>query len=150
MSAGLNRKTKADTVGGSASISQKHTNIAGELLNYTNFLYVEMTGKTAHAERPAEIRASRYVDILSRIALETVRESCRASDMRITTMSIHVNKLNAAMKLCVEHDLCMNIRGQKSERTGEEKRIRGREHWKISRNFFQCSRRECSRREKQR
>ena len=105
MSAGLNRKTKADTVGGSASISQKHTNIAGELLNYTNFLYVEMTGKTAHAERPAEIRASRYVDILSRIALETVRESCRASDMRLTTMSIHGNKLNAAMNLCVEHDL---------------------------------------------
>lgn len=58
-----------------------------------------------HTEGPAEILASRYVDTLTRMDLETVRENIRRTNAAITTANLYVNKLNAAMNWCVEQDL---------------------------------------------
>lgn len=57
-----------------------------------------------HTEGPAEILASRYVDTLTRVDLETVRENCRRSGMAKTTINMYVGKIKAAINWCVEQD----------------------------------------------
>lgn len=58
-----------------------------------------------HREGPAEILATRYVDTLTRMDLETVRENCRRDGLKISSINVMVGKLQAAMNWCVQQDL---------------------------------------------
>jgi integrase len=64
---------------------------------------VKKTG--GHNEGPAEILATRYVDTLTRMDLETVRENCRRKGWGITSINQCTSKLNAAFNWCVQQDL---------------------------------------------
>ena len=76
----------------------------------------------SHREGPAEILASRYADTLTRLDLETVRETCRQQGMAISTINLYIGKLNAALNWCEQQDLL-------SENPwGKYKRIAGAKH----------------------
>lgn len=57
-----------------------------------------------HREGPAEILASRFIDTLTRMDLETVRENCRAAGLSTASINMYVGKLKAALSWCVEQD----------------------------------------------
>ena len=58
-----------------------------------------------HTAGPAEILASRFVDTLTWRDLNTVRDNCRARNMKPTSINAVTGKLCAAFNWCAGHDL---------------------------------------------
>lgn len=59
----------------------------------------------SHREGPAEILADKYVDSMTRLDLETVRENCRRAGVSADTTNNYVGRLKAAINWCVEEQL---------------------------------------------
>lgn len=84
----------------------KNTEHAEKTISVYEFLVLGHDRKDGtHREGPAEILASRFVDTLTRLDLETVRENCRNANLSKCSINTYVGKLKAAINWCVDQEL---------------------------------------------